>query len=257
MKAKGARYIVPLAALAALGVSLILTNPFGNLMSIVSGKSYDQPIIPVATAASFPFEVDIHTEPKLRVGDANVGGSYLQINSHYMDPEQHCEECTFIKYVPGPEGKAGFAYKMDKVLDFKGAKKVKFFAMGQDGGEKIKFKVAGKSAELNSVLNNAVGSVNIDGTVINGTIPKKLDPLQSGIFRNLKFSAGTQEIPLQNDWKMYEIPLNGVNLDNVDYPFGLEVAKGNGAKEIKFFIKGIVFDTEDANTPVALETQTQ
>jgi len=54
-------------------------------------------------------------------------------------------ECKYIEYKPGPKGKGGLAFNTDTPLDLSGAKKVRFFLMSENGGEKVEVKLAGKN----------------------------------------------------------------------------------------------------------------
>ena len=91
--------------------------------------------------------------------------------------------------------------------------------MGENGGEKVKVKIAGKDP--------GVG--------------KKADPL----FKE-KFELSTDEITLPNDWKRYEVPLDGVDLKKIKAPFGIELLKGKGSAQQVVYLKYIVFE----NAPV-------
>ena len=134
-----------IAVVAAVISSIILASAF------VGGSSI-APQAQVATAASMPFPVDIHTEPKVKTGDATLSSPYFRLETHWMDNfgERHCEECTMIEYTPGQKGFAAAAYLSDQVYDFSGAKRIVFFAMGEGGGEKVKFSFAGKDVPADS-----------------------------------------------------------------------------------------------------------
>ena len=54
-----------------------------------------------------------------------------------LDANPSCEVCTFIKYIPGPIGKTGVAYKSAQPLDLTGAQRIVFFAKGELGGENV------------------------------------------------------------------------------------------------------------------------
>ena len=78
-----------------------------------------------------------------------------------------CEICQFIKYMPGPIGKAGVAYKSAQTLDLSGAHRIVFFAKGELGGENVSFVAIGK--------------------------PSNTPPVGLNIFKNLKFCSYQQE----------------------------------------------------------------
>lgn len=232
------RVITALTIVTLIAGSLILSTPY--LSNLVANNG-DRLSFPEATAASLPFLVDVHTEPKIKVGDAEVGSAYLKINPHWMDNfgEMGCEECTMIEYKVGPQGFAGAAYESDEPLNFKDAKKVRFFAMGEKGGEKVKFGVGGidqaangnnqdKSKPSNQQNSQSAGSAN------------------SNAFKNVKFGAITEEVTLKSKWTRYEIPVEGLDLTNVDYPFGFIISE-SGANKARIFLHSILYEKEPAS----------
>jgi PKD repeat protein len=216
-----------IAIVSVLAGALILASPLANSnifhWTTTSGKAQE------AEAAILPLNVDEKFKQKDLAGDSS--SKNLKVNDNFIDPEHHCEFCTRVEYVPGSQGLAGFAYKDDKGLDFTGAKKVRFWVMGEEGDEKVKFKIAGK--EL--------------GATQNGLVNK----LVNGIFKDAKFALSTQEIKLGKDWKKYEVDLSGADLRSITHPFGFELSKGSTAKKQVMFIKGIVYDNEPPENPVA------
>src|SRR5215210_861316 len=133
--------ILAISVVAVLASSLMLTGVFSLDSIILSGGRGNQ--VQEAGAQALPFEVRDRFSEKKLAGDANS----IKINEDFVDPEKHCEFCTLVEYTPGPRGVAGFAYENDAGLDLTGAKKVLFWVMGEEGNEKIKFKIAGKSLD--------------------------------------------------------------------------------------------------------------
>ncbi len=212
-----------IAAVAAVISSIILASAF------VGGSSI-APQAQVATAASMPFPVDIHTEPKVKTGDATLSSPYFRLETHWMDNfgERHCEECTMIEYTPGQKGFAAAAYLSDQVYDFSGAKRIVFFAMGEGGGEKVKFSFAGKDVPADS---------------------KAADK----IFEKRQFGVKSKEVTLKNDWQRFEVSLEGADLKNVKYPFAFEMSPSKDVSKVRIYLHGVTIDTEPANSRLSIE----
>src|SRR5919108_5166246 len=129
-------YFLVIVALASVMGSALAAPHISNLVNNVGSTSSSEPssssLIQAASAQKPPFEVDHHLKIKEKVGDP------VRIEENINDAEQHCEmECKYIEYKPGPRGKAGLAFTSDTPLDLSGAKKVYFFLMGENGGEKV------------------------------------------------------------------------------------------------------------------------
>ena len=212
-----------IAVVAAVISSIILASAF------VGGSSI-APQAQVATAASMPFPVDIHTEPKVKTGDATLSSPYFRLETHWMDNfgERHCEECTMIEYTPGQKGFAAAAYLSDQVYDFSGAKRIFFFAMGEGGGEKVKFSFAGKDVPADS---------------------KAADK----IFEKRQFGVKSKEVTLKNDWQRFEVSLEGADLKNVKYPFAFEMSPSKDVSKVRIYLHGVTIDTEPANSRLSIE----
>lgn len=210
-----------LLAIAAVASGMILAIMF-------AGGSSVAPQAQVATAATMPFSVDLHTEPKVKTGDATLSSPYFRLETHWMDNfgERHCEECTMVEYVPGQKGFAAAAYLSDQVYDFSGAKRVVFFAMGDVGGEKVKFSFAGKDVPADSMA-----------------------PADK-IFEKRQFAVKSKEVTLENDWQRFEVSLEGTDLKNVKYPFAFELSPTKDVSKVRFYLHGVTIDSEPANRPL-------
>jgi len=222
----GLPIILAVSVVTVLGGSLMLLGVF-SLDSIILSKARDYQV-QEAGAQALPLEVRDRFGEKKLVGDANN----IKVNEDFIDPENHCEFCTLIEYQPGPRGMAGFAYENDTGLDLTGANKVRFWIMGEQGNERVKFKIAGKSYD------------NIED--------RRPNRPTNSIFESERFALTTEELALANDWRRYEIDLTGVNLDNITHPFGFELSKGNGPQKQVIYIKGLVFDDEPVEEEYAL-----
>jgi PKD repeat protein len=220
--------ILPISIVVVLASSFMLTGVF-SLNSIIPFTGHDNHV-QEAGAQAFPFEVRDHFSEKKIAGDANN----IKVNEDFVDPENHCEFCTFVEYTPGPRGVAGFAYENDTGLDLTGAKKVRFWMMGEQGDEKIKFKIAGKSPD------------NIED--------RRPNRPTNSIFESESFALTTEELTLASDWRRYEVDLSGVSLDDITHPFGFELSKGNAAQKQVIYIKGLVYDDEPVEEAYALAT---
>jgi hypothetical protein len=221
--------ILAISVVAVLASSLMLTGVFSLDSIIILSTGHDNHV-QEAGAQALPFEVRDHFSEKKIAGDANN----IKVNEDFVDPENHCEFCTFVEYTPGPRGVAGFAYENDAGLDLTGAKKVRFWMMGEEGNEKIKFKIAGKSSDN-----------------IQDRPPNR--PTNS-IFESESFALTTEEVTLVSDWRRYEVDLSSVSLDDITHPFGFELSKGNGAQKQVIYIKGLVYDDEPVEEAYALAT---
>jgi hypothetical protein len=185
--------------------------------------------VPQAEAAALPLQVIERFTEKRMAGDAEMASS-IKIDDEFVDPENHCEFCTRVEYVPGSRGVAGFAYSSDKALDLTGAKKIRFWIMGDEGGEKVKFKIAGKEKRAGEKSRGAT------------------------IFDSEIFARTSKELALKDDWTKYEVDLQGVDLRAITKPLGLELAKGADEKVQVVYIKGIVIDDQSLESENELAT---
>jgi hypothetical protein len=213
----------------AIGGSLFVSGLFPAIApdSAIHGHGN----VPRAEAAELPLHVIERFTEKTMAGDAETGSS-LEIDEEFVDPENHCEFCTRVEYVPGSRGIAGFAYGSDNPVDLTGAKKVRFWVMGEDGGEKVKFKIGGKQDAPGDRARNVTSS----------------------IFDNERFARSSDEVSLRDEWTKFEINLDGTDLGEITHPFGLEIAKGSGERSQVVYIKGIVIDDETIDSESELAT---
>ena len=174
-----------------------------------------------------------------KAGDASLESSYLKMSPGAGDEE--C--CQLIQYTPGPLGVAGITFKENGVLDLSNAKRVVFFAMGQKGGETMKFLAAGRTSE-NSSLNN--GSPSTIPSSVNGSTP-----LPEGIFSDKQFGKVTQDVVLEKNWNRYQISVEGLDLKDITDPFGFVVTSVNSSgAPVTFNLKGVTYDTKPATDPL-------
>lgn len=225
--------ILALSLAAVLASSLLLVGPF-SIGSIFPANHDSHE----AEAQALPLMVRDKFRDKQLAGDAEAGSRNMKINEEFVDPENHCEFCTRVEYVPGPEGKAGFSYEDLSGLDLAGARKVKFWVMGEEGNEKIRFKVAGKSLDK------------IEDRL--GRLQERLESRLGGIFESERFALTTQEVTLDDDWKKYEVDLSGVDLEEITHPFAFELSENGDESEV-VYIKGVVYDDEPPEDALEIE----
>ncbi|HEV8405076.1 MAG TPA: PKD domain-containing protein [Nitrososphaera sp.] len=227
--------VLALSLAAVLASSLLLIGPF-SIDNILPAKNnnYTQG----AEAVVLPLVVRDHFTAMEMAGDAEADSRFMTVNENFVDPENHCEFCTRVEYRPGPQGQAGFSYQDLKGLDLSGAKNVRFWVMGEEGGEKIKFKVAGKGIDK---LQDKLG--------------KLTDKLTKSIFKSERFALTTEEVTLDDDWKKYEVDLSGIDLKGITHPFAFELFKGNSAQKQVVYIKGVVYDEKPAEDPLTANAE--
>jgi PKD repeat protein len=214
---------------AAIGGSLFLSGTLPLLAPV--NPSHGHAGVTQAEAARLPLHVIERFAEKQLAGDGATG-SNMKVDENFVDPENHCEFCTRVEYIPGSKGLAGFTYSSDDAVDLTGAKKIKFWVMGEDGGEKVKFKIAGKKKDPDDRRNR--------------------DSL--AVFSAESFSRTSNEISLKDDWTKYEVDLEGSDLRDITHPFGFELTKGSGGKSQVVYLKGIVLDDEPVAPESALTT---
>jgi hypothetical protein len=204
-------YFLVIVALASVAGSAIAAPYASNLVNVGSSSDPDPTSLTnEAAAQKAPYKVDHHLKISEKAGDP------LRIEDNINDGEQHCEmACKYIEYQPGSQGKSAFAFTTSSPVDLSGAQKVTFFLMGENGGEKVKVKIAGKDPGAG----------------------KKGDPLLKE-----KFELSSGEVTLSNDWQRYEMPLKGTDLKNIKAPFGMDIFKGTGPAKQVIYLKYIVYD---------------
>ncbi len=175
------------------------------------------------------FEVSQLFKSKDMDGDASSNAGSFKVYEDYIDTYNHCEFCTRVEYTPGPQGVAGVAYMDTKGHDLLGAKRVTFYIIGVEGDAKVKFMIAGKKSNTA----NGVSSSN------------------QKIFSNEKFGVVTKDILLEKDWKKLEVDVSKTDLTNITYPFALEVTKATGSGEIVFYLKYVIYDSQNAKNSLA------
>jgi hypothetical protein len=165
----------------------------------------------------------------VREGDAKRA-SNLIIQKNYIDPQNHCEGCTRIEYTPGSLREAGIAFR-DKNNDLTDSQRIVLFA---------------RSVPAQQVSFLAVGNDSSSSIVANDTDK----------FPGIDFAIATENITLNNNWQRIEIPLNGTDLSNANYPLGIQLIANSSQKQV-LYIKGVSADKGEAVNPILLAYDSQ
>ena len=182
-----------------------------------------------------------------RAGDAAQESNYLTMSATGGDEE--C--CQVIQYTPGPIGIAGVTFKGEQAFDLSGAKRVVFFAKGQQGGENLRFLAAGTTTGNSSINEQTSGPLPPFG---NGSSQPSSAFLSSpaDIFQGKNFGRITENLILDTNWNRYQISVEGIDLNGITDPFGFIMANTNGSgSSATFSLKGVTYDTKVATDPVA------
>ncbi|MFL6473907.1 MAG: PKD domain-containing protein [Nitrososphaera sp.] len=215
-------YSYLIIALASIVGSALVAPYISN--SIAFTATNKSPLIPLASAVSLPFTVDHHVNIKEKAGNI------VQIEEWNNDGERNCEmSCIYVKFQPGAASTSGLAFVSDSPLDLSGAKRVHFFLMGEKGGETVKVNLVGKKPTTGQ----------------NPDAPFKE-----------KFSRSSGIITLTNDWKRYEMPLDGISLKDTTAPFALQLLKGKSTGNQAIYFKFIVYETDPVDQRFVLAANT-
>ncbi|HET7345454.1 MAG TPA: hypothetical protein VFJ05_06255 [Nitrososphaeraceae archaeon] len=199
----------------------------------------------VAFAAAVPFPL-LEIEEKLPLAIALNHTTAPVFVQHVTSAggDAVCEHCQFIVYKPitttAPRKGPVIAYTSATPFDLSGAKRIVFFAKGELSGETVKVLAIGKPDNLVST-----------------------PPLTA-----FKFAVVSPDIVLTNNWKRYELNVDGLDLKGITTPFGLVISNQRGSapifpgpdsdrpplnngnvKDISFYLKGVSIDTTPAVNP--------
>jgi PKD domain len=238
--------ILAISLASVLAGSLILATSFtGSLFHPAEHAKIDNGL--QAEATSLPVNIMERFTSKQLAGDAEAGSRFMRVDDEFVDPEQHCEFCTRVEYTPGRQGLAGFAYESSRGIDLTGAKRVVFWAMGEESNETITFKIAGKPLDgLQDTANRTQDRADRTQARVDNVTSRL-----GSIFESESFALTTEEIGLENDWRKYEVDLTGVDLRGITLPFGFELSEGAGSQKQVFYMKGVTYDSEPAENPLA------
>ncbi|WP_337862418.1 hypothetical protein [Nitrososphaera sp.] len=223
--------------LAALAGALLLTsfsvityfggsnNNSGNNSSL-SAKQTQLSGIQESEAVQLPADmINIYNRNEKYYN--NIDGGYVYVHDNIIDTRRHCEFCTSIDYKPGlTTDNLDLSWASDRNFNISGAKKVTFYVMGDEGGEKVNFKAAGKKIDR----------------MVNGKAEKAVN-----------FDVVTQPVTLTKDWEKFEIDLSKSDLTGVSNPFGIGIEKGYNDKPVRIFVKAIILEEGPAQEPLPVK----
>ena len=220
---------VRLPLLAALAAALLLTS-FSVVAYFGGTKAQNnQGIAGEAEAVKLPADLINIYKNSEKYYD-NLDGGYLYVHDNIVDTRRHCEFCTSIDYQPGVStDNLDLSWAADKNFNISGAKKVTFYVMGDEGGEVVKFKAAGKK---------------IDKVLSGGKKAKDLD-----------FGVVSKPVKLEKKWQKLEIDLTKANLNGVTNPFGIGIEKADNKGPVRIFVKAMILDDSPADNPLPVEKQ--
>ena len=213
--------------LAALSGALLVTT-----LSVFTylGNNAKSKLEPAqeSEAVHFPAHIiDIYTRSEKYYD--NLDGGYLYVHDNIVDSRRNCEFCTSVDYQQGfSTGTLDLSWAADKQFDLKGAKKVTFYVMGEDGGEKVQFKAAGK----------------------------KIDKLISGnIAKDVEFGIESKPVVLTDEWEKFEIDLSKEDLTGVSNPFAVGIDRDFNDGPVRIFIKAIMLEDDPVQDPLPEEVE--
>ena len=183
-----------------------------------------------AAAVPFPY-LDIERKLPLSITVNQTTAPVIVQNITSAGGGAVCEHCQFIVYKPTTTAERPvIAYTSATPLDLSGAKRIVFFAKGELGGETVKALAIGQPP----------GSASTPSLTA------------------FKFDFVSPDIVLTNNWKRYEMCVDGPGLKDVSSPFGLVISNQRGStpvfagpgsdkppmnngnvNEISFYLKGI------------------
>lgn len=234
---------------ASSGIS---SHIFSDLITSLQGSGEDDDnkndnedvgfsgLLPEASAGRLPLQLEqmYGGIKKTAIDNDLTSFGYLEIDQNYIDDTKHCEFCTRVEYVSTTKSASGFSFEDQRGFDLTGAKRVKFMILGENGGESVSFRAAGKTLP--------------DGDTMND------------IFGREKFAVYTRNIELEAKWKTIEIDLQGKNLKQITHPLAFVLNEGGDNNHNKasqgrviFYIKNLVFDQEIPTNPAPTENAPQ
>ena len=74
-------------------------------------------------------------------------------------------------------------------------------------------------------------------------------------FNDQNFTLISEDVSLENDWRRYQISLEGVNLERISHPFAFIVNQGPGQEATTFSLRDITYDSKPATDPLEIVEQ--
>lgn len=219
-----------LVLLAVAAAAVLTVASFSFIPGMLAGEKSDPEPVPESEALDLPVSLAlVFTEPERRYN--TLDGSYVQVYENIIDTRRHCEFCTVIEFQQGTSNDAvDVSWSALRNFNIEGTKKVTFYAMGDEGGESVVFKGAGKKVDR----------------MLDGKLSKVLD-----------FDVATKPVKLTKDWQKLEVDLSGTNMRGVTNPFGIGLEDGQNTGPVRIFVKGIILEDEPAQDGVPLQEERQ
>jgi hypothetical protein len=190
--------------------------------SLLPGKTGEQ-AIPQSEAVGLPVDLPLLFS-KTERNYNTIDGSYAIVYENIVDSRLGCEFCTVVEFRDGPSSDIPIvSWAADRSFNVSGAQKVTFYAMGDRGGEEVRFMAAGDKVER----------------VLDGRLTSVLD-----------FDVKTRPVTLTNEWEKFEVDLSGSDLASVTSAFGIEPMEG---QTVRVFLKGITIEAEPPEEPLERE----
>jgi hypothetical protein len=166
-----------------------------------------------SVALKVPCCVDNNFYPSGYMGDGEEGEKRIQLNDQWKE-NCHTTPCVRVSYEPGPKGWAGVYWQYpdknwgdEPGREIKGAKKLEFWAKGQNGGELVSFKVGG-----------------INRKKYQDSVEKSLGPVE-----------------LTTEWKQFDIDLSDADTSSVIGAFAWVASKNGNPGGVTFYLDDMCF----------------
>lgn len=217
-----------LVLMAVAAAAVLTAASFSFIPGMLAGERTSPEPVPESEALELPVDLSrVYTEPDRSYN--TLDGSYAQVLENIVDTRRHCEFCTVIEFRQGSSSDpVDVSWSALRNFNIEGAQKVTFYAMGDEGGESVVFKAAGKK---------------VDG-LLGGRLAKVLD-----------FDVATEPVRLSGEWQKYEVDLSDASLAGVTNPFGISLEDNQNSGPVRIFVKGMVLEDKPATDAVPLQEE--
>lgn len=202
--------------------SFVATKTFVWLIAPIAGAvmalliSQGVRVIAGSVAIKAPFCVHGYFFPSGFIGDGEKGAEAIELNEQWTENCHTGPTCVRVVYHPLAKGWAGVYWQYPDSnwgdqpgRKIEGAKKLVFWARGQQGEEEVDFKA---------------GGINAPGKKYQDSFEKVLGPKK-----------------LTSDWQQFEIDLNGADTSSVIGAFAWTATKSANPQGLTFYLDGICF----------------
>jgi len=225
--------IAPRTLLSLAVAAAIATTIFGFVIVINPNPIFDTRVdSSTAIAEKFPLHMDARFSILPTTGTYSSNSGTLLIQNEFVDPQRYCEFCNhFVQRFNVTSQGMIAAVPPYALNNIQGAKRITFFAMGSEGGEKIRFLAAGNNIFVSSYKTNE------DAKNSSSQASSAAD----------KFLVKTNYITLTNDWQRYQINISNIMWNGNFFPFAVQSIRSGDLKISEFYIKDITFDAQAAS----------